>query len=68
MLLNCFFYIVSAKGKIHKKETITKNIGPLYDYICAIELVPSEEESYDLCLQCQSFFNGSGDEIDLWAS
>lgn len=67
MLLNCFFYIVSAKGKIHKKENDNKNICPLYDYICAIELVPSEEESYDLCLQCQRLFNGSGDEIGLWA-
>ena len=28
MLLNCFFYIVSAKGKIHKKENDNKKYLP----------------------------------------
>lgn len=66
MLLNCFFYIVSAKGKIHKKENDNKKYLPALRLYLAIELVPSEEESYDLCLQCQRLFNGSGDEIGLW--
>jgi hypothetical protein len=59
--------LYQPRGKYTRKKTITKNICPLYDYICAIELVPSEEEAYDLCLQCQRLFNGSGDEIGLWA-
>ena len=38
MLLNCFFYIVSAKGKIHKKENDNKKYLPalrLYLNLCA---------------------------------
>jgi len=35
MLLNCFFYIVSAKGKIHKKENDNKKYLPaLRLYLC----------------------------------
>ena len=53
------FFNIDKEPDVYKRQ--------LYDYICAIELVPSEEESYDLCLQCQRLFNGSGDEIGLWA-
>jgi len=56
MLLNCFFYIVSAKGKIHKKENDNKKYLPaLRLYLCdrtgaiwrgSLWFVPSMPEAF----------------------